>query len=203
MNFSDVLAVVGVAASVIGIPITFVVARRGRQVPDLRYSIDFDVLVAAEDRLFGRGLVVTSDGHPIESVSRSRVAIWNNRGDTVRGSEIVENDPLRIGVSSSDAILQARIVAKSRPQIGIKIDPGKDKQTVLIGFDFLDPGDGFIIEIMHGKAKAAEVSGTIRGVRLSERPQTDLSPKTLRVAAQSSRVKRFLKKVSRHRFYSL
>lgn len=166
MSTSDVLAIIGIVASLIGIPLSWFLARRGRQRPDLRSAIDFDVLIDSEDGILDR-LNVEFDGTKMRSVSRSIVAIWNERGDTVRGSDILPTDRLRLRLAPGDVALHARIVSVSRTQIDARcvIEPS-DTETVYITFDFLDAKDGFIVEVVHMVSEPAEVCGTVRGAVL-------------------------------------
>ena len=62
MSLSDVLAIAGLCISVIGIPVTFIVARRTRQIPDLRYVTEFDILLDPSDKIFDAGLSLSLGG---------------------------------------------------------------------------------------------------------------------------------------------
>ncbi|MEU6429768.1 hypothetical protein ABZ860_28080 [Microbispora sp. NPDC046973] len=202
MSFSDILAILGLVVSLIGIPLTFILARRGRQKPDVAYAVDFTVLIRPFGDLLDRGLKLTFDDRDIRRVSRTRFAVWNRRGDTVRGSDIVESDPFRIELTEGDEILQARIVSRSRKQIGAELglDYSREKEAVSIGFDFLDPGDGVIIEIVHQGTQAPKVAGTIRGATVAKVQDIDLTPKALELAGIRSPMRRFIKKARNRRF---
>lgn len=149
LNFSDILGIIGIITSLVGIP-SFVVARRARQRPELRFSTDFDVLLNSTDSLFGHGLYMTLDDHRIDSISRTRMAMWNYFGDTIRGSDILEDDPLLIRFEDNDQVLQCRVLSMSRKQIKLAASVNPDvKSCVQISFDFLDANDGGILEIIH------------------------------------------------------
>jgi hypothetical protein len=143
MNFSDILAIVATLTSIVGIPVTFVVARRARQRPGLRYSTDFDMLLTPTDTLFGQGLYMTLGDQRIYRISRTTLAFWNNRGDTINGTDILTGDPLRLQFKDDDRLLQTRIVSMSRKQIKLAAEiNSEDRSSVLINFDFLDASDG-------------------------------------------------------------
>lgn len=163
MDINVILAWAGLAVGVVGIPLTYYLARRGRQRPDLRSATDFDVIIKSEDGILDR-LNMTFDGSKILSVSRSRVAFWNARGDTVLGSDILPGDRLRLQLASDDTALNVRVVAMSREQIDVtcEIDPN-DPTVAHVNFDFIDASDGFIIEVLHIKPDPAKLEGTIRG----------------------------------------
>ncbi|WP_234551600.1 hypothetical protein [Rhodococcus qingshengii] len=184
MEISIVLAWVGLVATLVGIPLTYYLARRGRQRPDLRSVTDFDVIISSEEGILDR-LHMDFDGDKIRSVSRTRIAIWNARGDTVRGSDIVPTDRLRLQLDSEDLALHVRILAMSREQIDAECEiDSNDPTAAVVSFDFLDASDGFIVELLHMKPVAAELIGTIRGAVVSGEKTADLSPSALDKVAE-------------------
>src|SRR5438105_1790882 len=166
MNVNTVLAVVGIAASLIGIPATYYFARRSRQQPLLKYLLDFDVLLNPLESHAAEG-ALTFGGRSIARLSRTYVAIWNERGDTVGGSDVVGSDSLRIALAENDEFLQARVVYVSRRQCGIQVHPSGEFAE--ISFDFLDQGDGGLIEVIHQGSTSPTIDGTIRGAMVRRR----------------------------------
>jgi hypothetical protein len=184
MDINVILAWAGLVVGIIGIPIGYLIARRGRQRPDLRSASQFDEIISSEDGILDR-LNMEFDGKKIFSVSRTRLALWNARGDTVRGSDILPADRLRLQLESDDLALHVRVIAISREQIDAicEID-SSDPTAANISFDFLDASDGFIVELLHMKAERAELVGTIRGaVVKTESGTTNMSPDALDKAA--------------------
>lgn len=164
----DVLAVVGVIVGVAAIPTAYFFGRRNRQRPDLRMSLDFDQIFAP--RSFGKGLQLAWNGGSLEKISRTNIAIWNHRGDTVRGLDILPTDPLRVVVEDDDVVLQVRVVSYSRPQVGFALSGDG------VTFDFLDPGDGAIIEVLHEGDSPARLAGTIPGAAITTVAPSNLAP---------------------------
>src|SRR5215471_15876312 len=163
MNTSDVIAIIGLVGSFVGIPVTFIVARRARLRPELRYAIDFTVLLEPSDSLFDQGLRMSLRDQEINRISRTRVAIWNNHGDPIKKSDIVSSDPLRIALKSGDRLLQSRVISASRKQIALTGTIDKTSGLALrIDFDFLAADDGGVIEIVHQGLKPPEILGTLR-----------------------------------------
>ena len=191
MNLGIVIGIIGILVSLVGIPIAFVVARRSRQLPDLRHAIEYDIILDPNDRLLDHGLAMTIGNRTINSISRSRVAFWNHRGDTVRGADMVESDPLRIQFAKDCDALQVRTLSISRPQTGFTatID-STDEASVDLNFDFLDAGDGAIFEVIYQGTEKPTVLGTLRGTRIRNRGKVVLGPEALRAIAKS-RLHRF------------
>ncbi|BBY87833.1 hypothetical protein [Mycolicibacterium tokaiense] len=176
MDSSVILGWASFVIAVIGIPAAWFFARRGRQRPDLRSAADFDVIIDSDDGILDR-LNMEFDGSKILSVSRTRFAMWNARGDTVRGSDIVPTDQLRLELESDAVVLHARVLTVSREQIDAKCEFGSDDpQCARLSFDFLDPSDGFIVELLHTSPRRAKLVGTIRGAEVaSSKRGIDLS----------------------------
>jgi hypothetical protein len=196
INLSDVLGAAALLVAIIAIPITYYLAQRARQVPDLQYRIDFNVLLAPDDHLFELGLVMELTNRPITCISRTRVAFWNERGDTVRGKDIVDSDPLRIKVAEGDSVLQSRTICVSRKVTGLTTDIAQGEQSsVLLSFDFLDAGDGGIFEVIHQSTVEPDLVGTIRGTVIHKAGEADLMTAALEAVSKS-----YLRRSAAYRF---
>ncbi|MFB6610419.1 hypothetical protein ACFCVO_08870 [Agromyces sp. NPDC056379] len=173
MGFSEWLAI---ALFVVGIPVTWFLARRNRQRPDLRYAIDQEELIAPDDSLLNGGLQLKFRGAELTRLTRTYVAVWSKRGDTIRRDDLTAADPLRIRLGPDDSVLSARIVTMSRTQIQANTSvtsPG----VAEISFDFLDPTDGFVVEVLHLTNAEAELGGTLKGADIREIKNVDLAPR--------------------------
>jgi hypothetical protein len=177
MDWRDALAIAGFVIALVGVPLAYILARRSRQKPTLRWAIDFDVLIAPEDGLLSEGFSMEFRGEEISRVSRTYVAIWNKRGDTVRGSDILTSDPIRLQLDSSDIALQTRVALCSREQIGFMARPVEN--SVEVSFDFLDEGDGAIVEVLHCASLPPAFVGTVRGASLGGGEHLTLTPSAL------------------------
>ncbi len=199
MDFNTALTIIGVIAAIAAIPITFFLGRRTRQRPELRHAMDFDVLLRPTDRLFDEGLYMTLEDRKIDSISRTRLALWNQRGDTIRGTDVLGSDPLRLQFPSGDSPLQTRVICMSRKQTALSgaIDLERDA-SVIINFYFLDPGDGGVVEVIHQGIEKPTITGTIRGAITTSRGSTDLAPDTLLDISEKSRTRRILKSFRRN-----
>ena len=192
MNFSDIIGIAALIVGLLGIPITFIVARRTRQRPDLRYAIDFDVILNPSDRLFDQGLYMTLKGDKIDCISRTRIALWNQRGDTIRRSDILDTDPLRLQFEKDDKALQSRVITMSRKQIALSAIEPVNESAVLIDFDFLDAKDGGVLEVIHQGTIKPAVLGTLRGSTIRGNGSTSLNPDALKRIGQKSALRRWL-----------
>lgn len=187
MDVGLILAVAGLVVAVVALPLTYTMGRRSRQRPNLRYVTDFNVLMDTRQAVARYPLRIIYGSEELDRVSRTYVAIWNHRGDTVSGTDIVASDPLRLRLERGDTALRAGVVTRSRDQCGIRVSLDEtDRSAVQIAFDFLDEGDGFILEVVHRGGIAAALAGTVRGATIDNRGEVVLSPKALtRVAGGS------------------
>lgn len=194
VTLMDILSLLSAFVGIASIPIAFLLARRGRQRPKLRYVIDSEVIVSPEDGLLNRGLSMSFAGTTIDKLSKTTIAIWGQRGDTVRGIDIVADDALRVKLGDDDAVLQARVIARSRRQNKVEAIPDpKIPFCVEIIFDFLDQNDGAIIEILHKESKQKPILlGTIRGATLRKARAIELSSSSLKTLAARSRLMKYL-----------
>ena len=102
--------------------------------------------------------------NPIPRLTSSTVWMWNSGKKTVRGADIVAHDPLQLHFGGE--ILDVRIKKVSRGVLRIAADtPEEIGGIVRCGFEFLDPGDGGVLEVLHtGPAKEPKYTGTIVGL---------------------------------------
>lgn len=100
----------------------------------------------------------------IPRLTASTVWFWNSGNKTVRRTDIVASDPLRF--SFDGEVLNVRIRTVSRESVQIKADISEEgEDSVRFGFEFLDPGDGGVLDVLHGgSAEAPECNGTIIGL---------------------------------------
>lgn len=195
MNTGDVLGIISIFVALIAIPITFFIGRRTRQVPDVRYCIDFDIVLKPDEKLLDQGLTMTVEDKPISSIGRTRIAFWNHSGDTVRREDVVSSDPLRIKFPKGGTPLQVRILSCSREQTGLGafIDSATH-DLVNVDFNYLDARDGAVFEVVQEGTARPELSGTIMGAKVRQVRSTKLSPSELEKLAakwwKSDRIRR-------------
>lgn len=178
MSEGMIWGVVGVAVTlVVGVPIAVIIARRYSTAVVLRRAVSFERLNVLAERL-GGGLTLTFRGRELDSVSRTYLALWHERGGALRGSEILASDPLRIEVADGDEILQARVLSQSKELIEFRCEPVSGVQQ--LQFEYLDKHDGGVVEVLHTGSEAATVAGTIPGATIKKPRKAilDTSPRS-------------------------
>ena len=120
-------------------------------------------MVGGGDAVFPAEVTFQYQGTPVPRITSSTVWMWNAGKKTVRGSDIVAHDPLRLRFSAE--VLTVSIRKVSREAVQITADTSEDRKIVRCGFEFLDPGDGGVLEVLHtGSNNAPECTGTIIGL---------------------------------------
>jgi hypothetical protein len=174
MGFGEWL---GVAIFFVGIPVAWWLGRKNRQRPTVRYGIDEQELVRADDALSRGGLEIRFRERRVERLCRSYFAFWLQSGDPVSGSALPKTDPLGVDLIDGDRVLSARVVAESRSQIGVSVTVDGAQRGVNIAFEFLDVGDGFVVEVLHEIHAPPHLRGSIPGAKVVSQSDVDLSPK--------------------------
>jgi hypothetical protein len=106
----------------------------------------------------------------VPRVTQSVVWIWREGRGTVKGSDIVDKDPITLRVPEGDRILDASVVKQTKltNDVSIDFDPNLHDVASSLGlsFAYLDPRQGAAIEILHtaDSPDAITVSGTIMGI---------------------------------------
>lgn len=120
---------------------------------------------------------VTFKNKEVSRLDKLLLLLWNCGNTTINGSQIAESDYLRITLPDSQ-ILDVKVINYTREvnKVIASIVNGEPSQVQLT-FDFLDPKDGVVIEVLYEKQKRTDdqgnlpqtgygnlVQGTIRGM---------------------------------------
>ena len=156
-----VLAVLGLAAAVF-------FYRRSRRVSRLAYQFDEVTLLGSSRSAFSDEVEIRFSGRVVPRVTAARLIVWNAGNTTLRGSDIVQADPLRVHLQDEGIILKASVVRVTRDVNDFAVSlEGQGQPEAALAFDYLDPGDGALLEVLHsGGRRALQIAGTMRGLRL-------------------------------------
>ena len=108
-------------------------------------------------------LFIQYDGDTIENLSITKFYIWNSGNEVINKSDIVNSRPLSIIGSEPVSILDAQIIKANEETNAFSIADIK-KQRVAFDFDYVDQGDGFVVQILHtGQAIDLDLDCKIKG----------------------------------------
>jgi len=117
-------------------------------------------------------------GRPVPFVSSTVFIVWNAGNTLLRDSDIAQTDRLRFELPNGTDLLSHSIWKVSRTVNNVQLRPNvvNDTCCIEITFDFLEPNEGFICDIVHtARRDEIRMAGTILGSRQSPAPQTNLS----------------------------
>lgn len=119
----------------------------------------------------------------IARLTAARVGVWNSGNSTINGSQIVNDDRLRFEVADGDQILNFHVSKMSRDVIKASVEK-IGNGVISVKFDFLDPGDGFVLFVAHtSPPNVIKSGGTIRGLVAGATPWTKQNAYRLTVAS--------------------
>ena len=170
---------VGPIIGIAGLALAAVFYLRSRK-PSIIAVQSRDVSMIGIGAVFPDDVEVRYRGTPVPRLTSSMVWVWNAGKKTVRGSDIVAHDPLRLHFGGE--VLNVRIITVTREVLRITANISEEeakKGMVCWGFEFLDPGDGGVLEVLHnGSAEAPKYTGTIIGLPEGLRYRQLLGPYT-------------------------
>lgn len=151
---------VGTLLGLLGIYISF--ALRSRKAATYIFR-EATILQPAHDS-WSDLLEIKYNGVQVRGVTTVQFGIWNDGNVTINGSDIVKSHPLRIIIPDGSKILVADIFDYSREEVSATISIDQERFAD-IGFEFLDPGDGFTVLMLHSaKAGSVGLTGTVKGI---------------------------------------
>lgn len=165
INQGWVGSIIGLVGILIGISGIFFF-RAAKTKPRPVFQVDTLRLIENRGHELPDEVSISYRGAPVQRLTKTNLIFWNAGADTLRWSDVVSTDPLRMVFDKGSEILRADIVKTTRDINVCKlVIDQSEKNSLQLEFDFLDPGDGASIEILHtSKSRAPTFLGSIRGV---------------------------------------
>lgn len=164
------VSLAGTLFGVIGIVISIVFFLRSRKVKRPTYYSRsmrwFDGKQMPHDEL-----TLLFRGRPISRFTITHIAFWNGGNDTFRALDFAKSSPLRLVIPNGVEVFDIRIIARTTESNGTILDTptsiaAATIKDVPIQFDYFDPNDGFLLQIIHdgGRDQRIEIAGKLPGV---------------------------------------
>ncbi|WP_430468852.1 hypothetical protein [Vreelandella titanicae] len=124
------------------------------------------LLIGREEDSLPEEVMVTYKGRPVERLTKTTLILWNNGTEVLDGKNIVETDPLIMAFLDGDSILSYKILKQTKDANKIHVEKNNENLSQLkIMFEYLNPNDGLILEILHDSEKRyPKITGSIKGV---------------------------------------
>lgn len=175
MDINTLNTVLSMLASLLGIVSVALAVRWKKRIAGLRYMkltlnlvndpLDFFEAESASNAMSQkvRGLRVLLDGVECDRLSVTRIAVWNAGKEVIINEEIALADPLRVVPLGTVQIRRGSLLHVTDRGSGVKLKVRRAQCD--FSFDYLEPGSGFILELLHTGRDSASlvVRGSIRG----------------------------------------
>jgi hypothetical protein len=145
--------------------IFFVLNYRARIGPRLAHQGYSLPVIGGAAPAFAGDLQILFRGRNVPRVTKSVIVLWNSGSATIRGTDIVPSDPIILRYPEGTEVLSARIVGVTRDVNAVSVTTMPNGNEVRCEFDYLDPKDGAVFEVVHtGERGNPKVGGTVRGM---------------------------------------
>jgi hypothetical protein len=155
---------VGSALGIIGIALAIYFYFRTKVNPSIAFQTG-GVRLIGEHAELPQEVSVSFREVPVRALTTSTAIVWNNGNTTIEGSAIVSTDPVRLTFGDATQILSTEVLKASRDAIRFATRADAGRSEVFVSFEFLDPGDGAVIKVLHTGANLHAVArGTVKGM---------------------------------------
>lgn len=156
--------VLGTAIGLFGIVLSLILYRRSL----VRHSISFlkvEVeILTVNNPTWESDLDIKYQGIQIPKLTAGRVGIWNSGNTTINFDQVIPAQPILIKVPDDSRLLVCHATAVSREVLNVRVEQTENTQAKIL-FDYLDPGDGFVLHIAQSSPRnTLQVTGTVKGL---------------------------------------
>lgn len=161
-----VSTIVGLLLGVVGLLASWYFYRKSKAIRRANHLIGSYQILGPDGALRDH-LQMSYKGYPVPSLTVSKVCIWNSGTVVLNRDDVAPKDPVRI-CEKGGRILDAEIIYQSDPISGVTVEqysPDGRESWVNVDFDYIEPGKGFIVRVVHtGLGSAAlQIAGTFKG----------------------------------------
>jgi len=158
--------VIGVAGVVFGFITSYIFYRIQKRRRELCWSIDSTNLIKGYSSLFEK-LDIQYGEQKIENLTVSKIAFWNNGNETIDGKDIAIPPFILPTDATTTKLLDAKIIKTSTVGNRFEIHKKTNDPILLLQFDYLDPQQGVVIQIIHTGVSVLPlaVGGEVKGVK--------------------------------------
>ena len=155
----SLIGLIGLIAAILFYRTSRINARLCFQVQALR-------LIGREYQALPDEIEILYKGNKVDRLTKVNIVIWNSGKATLDGNNLIKEDPVRFEVNKDERILSANVLKTTRKYIDFKAFVNtKAENQLLCSFEYLDPGDGAVIELLHTDTKMYPIEkGTIKSL---------------------------------------
>jgi hypothetical protein len=172
-----VFGLIGGVCSVIAIPLSLILYFKSKKERRPRFvSYSNNIILGLSNAIPDLKITYSGHGPPLENFTVTRFFFWNDGRETIAKLDVAKNDPLTITINEPFRILDATIVHTTSKANNVGIAVNREKKDITLTFDYLDHGDGTVLQIIHDGTSNSDLSflGSIKGCGNPERVHTGI-----------------------------
>jgi hypothetical protein len=156
--------VIGTAIGLFSIILSLILYRRSLVRNSLSFvKVEVEILTVVNPT-WETDLDIKYQGVQITRLTAGRVGIWNSGNTTINYDQVIGSEPLIVTVPEDARLLVCQAYAASRAVLNARVSNLENNQAQIL-FDYLDPGDGFMLHIAQSSPRnTLQVKGTIKGL---------------------------------------
>lgn len=165
----------GVFSLLAGFLVSYAFYRRSRRFKALSSVHTSAVLFSGREAGDLSKLEIFYDGTAIKNIARTRLLVWNSGTEVIGDDVFVRSAPLGIILNPKEKggpepqILDCVIQTISRESSACTAKISDNRNEIFLGFDYLEPKEGFAIDIIHTQKASFEFTGALKGVNLKRK----------------------------------
>lgn len=170
VEHSALISFISLAIGIVGIFLAIFFYLRSKPIKLLAFaSRTFRVITDTDRSKKIKGLEVRVFGRLAPVVTVTRLALWNAGNRTIQFEDIAEKDPLRLLPTGVVEVFSIELLEQTKEANQVSFLEVQDNQdnpnAYKISFDYLDPGDGILINLVHSGMGLEEfkIVGSIKG----------------------------------------
>ena len=174
-NWGNVLGVIGIVLTVIGLYLSFKGWKRKKPTYVIRSNNIFSGL---EHTIPDVEVKFPGYGSPVKALTVTKIAFWNAGTETINRQDVVKYNPLSLRAKSGVVILSVSVIERTISFNKLECGFNRERTEATITFDYLDHNEGALIQIFHSGTGNHDIQleGTIKGARPIQRRSLDTPP---------------------------
>lgn len=161
---------VGLVVGIIGVIVAVYFHRRGQRLKKPCWTIKTNNLIQDYSSELSK-LRVLYEKEEVEDISTSKIIFWNEGKETINSDDIPKAAPLKIEAKNNAILLETDVLQSNNKANRFSVIPEDDKRSVQLSFDYLDHGNGAVIQVIHTGTTSDDLklTGDIKGVKTIEK----------------------------------
>ena len=156
---------IGIVGIVVGIAGSLVAYFRPRIKKRLACQMTYTCYFREDEYRLPKDAKFTFQDEDVARLTKTTIVLWNKGTEELYGKSIDAGDPICVSFSEGDRILSHEFVTCTRESTAPDAVRGIADHELRLYYDYLNPGDGFALEVVHDSADSLpEVKGSVKGL---------------------------------------